>query len=229
MTSMNITGKKVADVTVSKDLFGTTVNKNLLNLAVRIYLDNQRQATKYVQRRGDVTATKKKAYRQKGTGNARHGAKSAPIFRGGGKAHGPIGNENYKKTLSKRMRKQALLSALSSRVADCVVVKDTEKIDEKTKASQAFVDAVAPKARRVLVVLDDNKSPLIAGTKNIANVATTQAARLNVYELLLAEKIIIADKALKVMEETYLGSIKSKTAKVSSVKKKQAAPKKEEK
>src|SRR5690554_4960009 len=95
---------KASSIEVSDAVFGQKANPTLLAQAVRVYLSNLRQGTSKVKTRSEVSRTRAKWYRQKGTGNARHGARSAPIFVGGGVAHGPNGQQNWTKSLSRKMK-----------------------------------------------------------------------------------------------------------------------------
>ena len=106
-------GKKTSTTSVKKKFFEAKINSSLMAQAIRVYLSNQRQAPAKTKSRGEVKVTKKKVWRQKGTGRARHGSRNAPIFVGGGKAHGPSGTQNYKLKMSKKMKKASLFSALS--------------------------------------------------------------------------------------------------------------------
>ena len=130
-----ITGTKSGQIELPKEIFAAKVNKPLMAQAVRVYLGNQRRSGARAQTRSEVNRTKAKWFRQKGTGHARHGARSAPIFVGGGKAHGPTGEENYHLKMSQAMKKKALFSALTARLNDneIMVIKDLAKIEPKTK------------------------------------------------------------------------------------------------
>src|SRR5260221_7335072 len=111
LKSMTTSGKAGTDIT--SVLFDAASSASTVAQAVRVYLGNQRQGTAKVKTRGEVERTKKKWYKQKGTGGARHGARSAPIFVGGGVSHGPTGTTDWSLKMSKPMRKVALRTALS--------------------------------------------------------------------------------------------------------------------
>src|SRR5690242_1823092 len=120
LTKVTKTGAK-SQLTVSDSVFGVPVNKALIAQAVRVYMSNQRQGTSKAKTRSEINRTSAKWYKQKGTGRARHGARNAPLFVGGGVAHGPNGEQNWTRTLSKRMKMQALVTALSAQAANIVV------------------------------------------------------------------------------------------------------------
>jgi len=134
ITVMGTDGKSAGTMTLSKDVFGAKVNPSLMSQAVRVYLANQRQGNASTKSRGEISLTTAKWYRQKGTGRARHGAKSAPIFVKGGVAHGPKPRD-FSLSLPTKMKKAALVSALSDQMKNnnIIVVSGIEKLGPKTK------------------------------------------------------------------------------------------------
>ncbi|MFZ5365690.1 MAG: 50S ribosomal protein L4 [Patescibacteria group bacterium] len=214
---ITLSGTKKPKISLPKKIFGAKINPSLLAQAVRVYLSNQRKARAKAKTRAQVSRTKAKWFRQKGTGRARHGARSAPIFVGGGKAHGPTGLENYQMTLPKKMRRAAIISALSSKASDkeIVVVEGLEKV-KKTKEMLKIIKNLklkmkndlprrqAGKAKlKILVVLPESVEDVILATRNIEGVRPTQVNLLNTYEILKARKILITKEALKIMEEKW--------------------------
>ena len=127
-------GKVLESMTLPKEVFDAKINNNLMTQAVRVYMANQRRGTVKTKTRGEVKISTRKIYRQKGTGRARHGAKSAPIFVGGGVAFGPR-QRDYSLKLNQKSRKAALFSALSSKLKDgeIKIVTGLEKLEPKTK------------------------------------------------------------------------------------------------
>lgn len=206
----SIKGEKLGTVLLPENLFGITVSPSLLALAVNVYRSNQRQGTRKAQLRSEVSRTTAKAYRQKGTGKARHGSRRAHIFVGGGVAHGPKANANFSKTLSKRMRRRALLGALSLRVKDnnLVVMNNLDSIQNKTKDFTKILAKVVdyPKTRKVLVILPQVFEGIINASSNLSGVTITQAKRLNTYEILHANTIILAQDAIEILRQTYSGT-----------------------
>lgn len=207
LTVLHSTGK-TADLEVSDAVFNVKVNKSLLAQAVRVYLSNQRQGTSRSKTRSEVARTKKKWFKQKGTGNARHGARSANIFVGGGTVHGPTGNENWTLNLSKMMKKKALASALTSQKDHITVTTMLADIQPKTKDAHAYLQRLAPAVKRVLLVVDQKMDNILRSTNNLSYVEVTTAQRLNIYELLLAEKIIMTKEAAHQLEARVLGTVK---------------------
>ena len=188
---------KFSTVTVSDEIFGAAINKDLLSQAIRVYLSNKRQGTSQVKTRGEVTGSRKKIWKQKGTGNARHGAKSAPIFVGGGVAHGPKGIENWDLSLSKNMKKKALISALSAQAENVVVCDDLLDLAGKTKNAAAFLDTVNVTGKRVLLILDEKSKDALRAFNNISDVTVIQDSLVNALDVASVESIVMTKLALK--------------------------------
>ncbi len=206
----SIKGEKIGDTQLPENIFGTEASTALLALAVNVYLSNQRQATRKAQSRSEVNRTTAKIWRQKGTGRARHGSRKAHIFVGGGVAHGPKANANFSKTLPKKMRRRALLGALSLRVKnnELVVMNNLDKVENKTKAFIQLLTKVTnyPTTRKVLIILPDVFEGIINASSNLKGVAITQAKRLNTHEILHANTIILAKESISVLSQTYAGA-----------------------
>lgn len=219
---LNTTGKSTS-LEISDAVFGAEVNNTLIAQAVRVYLSNQRQGTSKVKTRAEVDRTKRKWFKQKGTGNARHGARSANIFVGGGVSHGPNGDQNWTLKLPKQLKKKALISALSSQRENILVTTILSEVQPKTKDAVAILQRLAPDAKRVLIVLHQNMQNITRSTRNLSDVLVTSAARLNIYEIAHAHKIIFTKEAIKSLEErlsvvqkeTELESLEQKEKKAS--------------
>ncbi len=192
-------------MTVADEVFASE-NNVLLAQAVRVYMSNQRQGTSKTQRRGDVTRTTKKWYRQKGTGNARHGAQDAPIFVGGAIAHGPTGIENWKKSLTKKQIKKALAAALTAQVDNIVICDEVAELKAKTKDAVELLTKVVSKIdkaefeqEKVLIVFAQKQPQAELAVRNLTNVVTAQARQLNALRVAQADKIILTSKAVEVL------------------------------
>ncbi len=199
------TGKKTTTLTVSKKLFAAKINPNLMTQAVRVYLSNQRQASAKTKLRGEVKVTKKKVWRQKGTGRARHGSRNAPIFVGGAKAHGPTGEQNYKLKMSKKMKQASLFSALSTQHKDknILCLTGLEKLELKTKIfNQTFINLTKNPKKLTLIVSTDSKN-LIRPTKNLPYLTIISAKDLTTYQTLNCNKLIFTKDAVKALESHY--------------------------
>lgn len=194
-------GKVVGKTNLPKELFGTKINEPLLAQAIRIYLSNQRKARAKTKTRGQVKATTAKWYRQKGTGRARHGAKSAPIFVGGGVAHGPTGQQNWGRSLPGQMRRQALASALASKLkeGEIIFLEDLAKIGGKTKNLAMFLQAFSGDKKKkldfLLVLLKADKE-IKRAAYNLSNLRVREVKNLNAYDVLKGGKILFTKEAM---------------------------------
>lgn len=198
-------GKKVSTISLPKEIFGVKVNEDLIAQAVRVYLANQRKAKAKTKRRGEVAGSGRKIWRQKGTGRARHGDRYAPIFVGGGVTHGPTGREVWKLKLSKKMRRQALFSALTSKLKekDVIVVTGLEKLRPKTKEIGEVLQRLT-QSKKATIILPKKIENIIRAARNIRGVNLTQANLLNIYEVLNGGTLIFAKDSIEVLKETFL-------------------------
>lgn len=201
---ISLTGTKKPKISLPAKIFGAKINPTLLAQAVRVFLSNQRKAQARTKTRAEVSRTKAKWYRQKGTGRARHGARSAPIFVGGGRAHGPTGLENYQMALPKKMGQVALISALSSRARDkeIIVVEGLEKV-KKTKEMKEMLKKIEEKKQKLLLVLPEKLKNVILAARNIPVLRILEVKSLNTYEVLKAGKILITKEGIKKLEEKW--------------------------
>lgn len=199
LVSLTSTGK-TGSVTASDTIFGAKVNSVLLAQAIRVYRANLRQGTSKVLNRSEVSLTKRKVYKQKGTGNARHGAKSAPIFVGGGVAHGPTGLQNYSLNLSRKMKAKALISALSAQASNIVVANAVTDLSGKTKEASELLAPVLAEATKVLIVLARRNAATERAVANIPNVIVTTAALVNAFDIAAANKIVMTADAVSSLE-----------------------------
>jgi large subunit ribosomal protein L4 len=194
-------GDVVATLDLSDQVFGATTNIPLIHQAVVRHLANQRQGTVDTKTRGEVSGTTRKWYRQKGTGHARHGARTAPIFRGGGIAHGPHPRD-YRQEMPRKMRRQALRSALSAKLGDgtLIVVDDFQFEAPRTREMVAALAAVAPGHRRLLLVLGEPDRNVQLSARNIPGVQTVVAGTLNTYDVVAAGHVLITRAAINHIE-----------------------------
>lgn len=199
----NMAGQEVGTMELSDVIFGADINGAVLHAAVRAYLLNQRQGTQSTLTRTEVSGGGRKPWRQKGTGHARQGSTRSPQWRHGGIALGPK-PRSYRFTLNKKVRKLAMLSALSAKVsANEMVVVDAIKTDEfKTKTMVAMLKALEAE-KKTLIVLDAVDAKVIKSAANIEGVKTTQYNTLNVYDILNCDKFVIVEGAVKKLEEVY--------------------------
>lgn len=191
---------------LDKAVFGVKVeNHDLLKLAYTAYLANGRDNLAVSKTRGLVRGGGRKPWKQKGTGRARFGSTRNPIWRGGGIVFGPTGEENYTKKVPTTVKRQAIRQALSM-AADENRIKVIEAIDVKDGKTATAVKLLAKLevTGRALIVTENKDDALLQATRNVQNVQIVQAKYLNVYDLLNADAIVIAQPALAVINE-WLG------------------------
>ena len=199
----DMAGKEVGEITLSDVIFGAEVNGAVLHAAVRAYLMNQRQGTQSTLTRTEVSGGGKKPWRQKGTGRARQGSTRSPQWTHGGVALGPKPRD-YRTDMNKKTKRVALYSALSAKVAasNLVVVDAIKTEGYSTKTMVNMLKALGAE-RKALVVLPEVDAAVIKSCANIPGVVTTQFNTVNVYDVLNADKFIIAKDAVAKLEEVY--------------------------
>lgn len=194
----DIKGKALESWTFDEKALGA-VNEKLLAQALRIYESNSHQKTSKVKTRGEVVGSTRKIYRQKGTGNARHGARYAPIFVGGGVAHGPTGVRPDNLVLPKKMRARALASSLLLKLQSSLVsgIDSITKVDGKTSVLAGLLRTIAGHPnKRVLVVTEEKADSLYRGLKNIQAVEMKRASLVNAYDLVYFDHLVVTKDAL---------------------------------
>ena len=199
----NMQGAKIGDVELSAALFGAEVNKAVLHETVVNYLANQRQGTQSTKTRTEVAGGGAKPFRQKGTGRARQGSTRAPQWIKGGVALGPKPRD-YSYTINKKVKKLAMVSALSAKAAEeCVMVIEDLKMDEiKTKAVADMLKAMGVEGK-ALIVTNEMEKNVYLSARNIEGVKASYVGMLNVYDVLNHEKFIVAKDAVAKLEEVY--------------------------
>ena len=199
----NMQGAKIGDVELSAALFGAEVNKAVLHETVVNYLANQRQGTQSTKTRTEVAGGGAKPFRQKGTGRARQGSTRAPQWIKGGVALGPKPRD-YSYSINKKVKKLAMVSALSAKAADeCVMVIDNLKMDEiKTKAIADMLKAMGVDSK-ALIVTNEMEKNVYLSARNIEGVKASYVGMLNVYDVLNHDKFIVAKDAIAKLEEVY--------------------------
>lgn len=200
------TGNKAeSKVTLNQSVFGAKINKDLLNQAVFVYLSNQRQSNAQTKDRGEVSGGGRKPWRQKGTGRARHGSNRSPIWKGGGATFGPDNTRNYKKQLSKNMRKSAMRAAFSYQ-ASLNQVKVFEELDftgtKLTQSLQKVLDKAGVKGK-TLIITAEKSTNLLRAANNLPNVKVDFTGELNVYQLLNAVNVVIVKDALESINKAW--------------------------
>ena len=186
---VNVEGKKVGDITLSDEIFGIEPNEFAVQAVVKNYLANQRQGTQSAKTRAEVRGGGRKPFRQKGTGRHRQGSSTDPSQVGGGVVFAPK-PRSYRYSLNKKLKRLALKSALSAKVAgnELIVVDEFKFTEPKTKA---------------LIVMDEKDDNVVRSAHNIPGVRTALVSTMNVYEIVNHYTLVLTEAAAKKIEEVY--------------------------
>ena len=200
---VNMAGKEVGSMELSEKVFGAAVNEAVLHAAVRAYLLNQRQGTQSTLTRAEVSGGGIKPWRQKGTGRARQGSTRSPQWTHGGVALGPK-PRSYRVSLNKKMRRVALQSALSAKVADgeMIVVDAIAAQEYKTRIMADMLRAIGFE-KKALVVLAEKDDKVYRSLSNIEGVKIAYVNTINVYDILNCGLFVVAKAAAEKIEEVY--------------------------
>ena len=203
VTVVNTKGAEVEKIELSEGVFGIEPNVSALHLMVKSYLANQRQGTQSALTRAEVSGGGRKPWRQKGTGRARQGSTRAPQWTHGGIVFAPKPRD-YSFSVNKKVKRLAMKSALSSKVADgqIIIVDEINLNEYKTKAVAEMLKAIGSE-KKALIVLPEVNDKVIASARNIPGVKTAQVNTLNVYDILNADKFIVVKDAVAKIEEVY--------------------------
>lgn len=197
----NMSGQEVSTVDLPAPVFEAKINRDLMHQALVRQMANARQGNHKAKGRSEINKSTAKIYRQKGTGNARHGSRRAPIFVGGGVAHGPRPRK-YTKYMPKQMRRAALRSALSAKAGngDIILIDSVTMEAPKTKDMVAFVNNHAANQTALLLMADSDEN-VEKSARNLKDVKTLRANYLNIRDLLGYDKILMPLSALDVVSE----------------------------
>lgn len=197
---------------VNELLFADQTVDSLLAQSIKIYQANLRQGTSYTKTRSEVNRTKKKWFKQKGTGNARHGARTPNIFVGGGVSHGPRANENWSLKINKKAKLIALRYALTLQKKNLYISKDLLALKGKSKEAKKLMNKFSEDTDKVLLVVSKMNTAMNRALANLQNLSVTGAERLNVLQVIAADKILIDLNALKILEDRF-SKVKKKSIK----------------
>lgn len=203
VTLYKMDGSVSGETELLDEVFGVEINETVLHQAVKMQLANKRQGTQSVRTRSEVRGGGAKPWRQKGTGRARHGSIRSPIWVGGGVTFAPK-PRSYRQTMPKKMKRLAIKSALSSKVAsgDLIVLDSLELTEPKTKEmAQVLKNLNAD--RKTALVLSGKNEWIERAARNIPNVKLLHVNTLNVYDILNCDKFIVLEEAVRQIEEVY--------------------------
>lgn len=201
------TGDKKGTVDANDAIFAVEPSEILITQAFNRQRDNARLGNAHTKTRGEVKCSTRKIYRQKGTGGARHGAKSANIFRSGGVTFGPRSDRNWKTDMPRKQRRKALFSALSIKAKEnAIFCLENYEGEMKTKPFAAMLDKLAPMkdSRNVLIVISEKNPTIEKSAKNLTNTKTILASYLNIADCLKYDRVMFVGDALQKAEETLL-------------------------
>ncbi|MEG0918646.1 MAG: 50S ribosomal protein L4 [Anaerovoracaceae bacterium] len=203
VTVLNMLGAEAGSLDLSDAIFGIEPNQNAVHAVVKNYLANQRQGTQSAKTRGDVRGGGRKPFRQKGTGRHRQGSTTDPSQVGGGVAFAPK-PRSYRYSLPKKLKRLAMLSALSSKVAENeIIILDELKFDApKTKEMVKVLENVKA-GKKALIITADKDENVIKSAANIPGVRTALVTTMNVYEIINHGSFIVTKEAIKKIEEVY--------------------------
>lgn len=203
VSTYDMTGKQTGTMELNEEIFGVKPNGTVMHSVVVNYLANQRQGTQSTLTRAEVSGGGKKPWRQKGTGHARQGSTRSPQWTHGGIAFGPK-PRSYRYAIPKKMRRLALKSAFSDKVATGdMIVLDALTLEEiKTKTVAAMLKALGAE-KKVMIVLPEKDETVLKSARNIPGVNVTLVNTLNTYEVLNADKFIVLKDAVTKIEEVY--------------------------
>jgi large subunit ribosomal protein L4 len=199
----DINNNRVSEIGLSDSVFSAEIKKGLIYEVVRMQMASRRRGTSSTKGRSDVRGGGRKPWRQKGTGRARAGTRSSPIWRGGGVVFGPK-PKDYSYKVPKKVRKAALISALSMKVKEerILILKGFPMEEIKTKKFKEALDRFGLKS--VLFVIDGSDPVLERSSRNLEGVKMVRSEGVNVYDLLKYNNLVLLEPAVKKIEEAML-------------------------
>ena len=200
---LNMAGTDAGTIELNEKVFGIEPNQNAVHAVVKNYLANRRQGTQSAKTRGDVRGGGRKPFRQKGTGRHRQGSTTDPSQIGGGVVFAPK-PRSYRYTLPKKLRRLAMLSALSSKVKENeIIVLDQLTMSEPKTKEMIKVLGNVNAGRKALIVMAEKDENVIRSAANIPGVRTALVSTMNVYEIINHTNLIVTKEAVKKIEEVY--------------------------
>jgi large subunit ribosomal protein L4 len=200
---INVEGAKVGEINLADEIFGIEPNESAVHAVVKNYLANQRQGTQSAKTRAEVRGGGRKPFRQKGTGRHRQGSSTDPSQVGGGIVFAPKPRD-YRYRLNKKLKRLALKSALSAKVAanELIVVDEFKFTEPKTK-EMVKVLANIKADKKALIVMDEKDENVVKSAHNIPGVRTALVSTMNVYEIVNHYTLVLTQAAARKIEEVY--------------------------
>ena len=204
LTVHNINGENVGEVSLKDSIFNTKINKYLIHQVIKYYLANRRRGTASTKNRSEVRGGGAKPWKQKGTGRARAGTNRSPIWVGGGTVFGPAPRD-YSFSLPKKMKAAALKSALSDKLENKEIIIIDELLLKENKTSEMVKILKNLQAfKKPLIITEKEDNIVVLSVRNIKGAKVLPVSKLNTYDLVNQEKIIITKKALQKIEEVLI-------------------------
>ena len=200
ITLLNLKGEKLKDINLDKEIFGIETNDKVLYDAIILTRASLRQGTHKTKNRSEVSGGGRKPWRQKGTGHARQGSIRATQWVGGGVPFGPRPRD-YSIKMNRKERRLALLSALTSKVKDMIVVEDLTLKTPKTKDLEALLAGLKLNNTNTLIIVKELEENMILASRNLQNVVLIDASEINVLDLIAADKVLTTEDAIRKIEE----------------------------
>lgn len=202
---LNIDGKKVSDIEISDKIFSNKINEKMIKSLIEWQMNHFKQRKAKTKQRNEITGSTAKIYAQKGTGGARHSSRKAPLFVGGGVAHGPKGDVYKIKKINKKVKKLGLLQVLSqkNKINSLVVVEDFKIEINKTKIFNNFLEK--NKLKNALIVSDkESRAKIIKSAKNIPDIKIIDQEGTNIYDLLKYKNVIFTTTSIKTLQDRLM-------------------------
>ena len=202
----NQEGKEIGEEKLNPKVFEIEIKEGLIQEVVVAQRANQRQVLAHTKGRSEIRGGGKKPWRQKGTGRARHGSSRSPIWVGGGVTFGPTKERNFSRRVNKKVRKKALLMCLSDKAKNqkLILLDKLELSEPKTKLLADILLKLPLSSKKSIVALAKSDKKLIRASQNLKKTWVTQAASLNVYDLLDREYLVMTKDSLPILEKTFL-------------------------
>jgi len=201
----NQQGEKVGTTLLPEEIFAVAESPDLIYQAVLTSTANQRSGTAKAKDRAEVRGGGRKPWRQKGTGRARHGSRRSPLWKGGGVTFGPVADRVFKKKINKKMKRKALFMALSSKVKNnLLILLDEIRLEKpKTKEMAGIFGKLPCGQNKSLLALPGMEKDIIRAAENLSQVRTIQAKDLNLLDVLSFKYLVMPQKAVDVIKETF--------------------------
>jgi len=198
------TGAKKGKLELPDELFGQEVHASILHRALVLQQANRRNPIAHTKTRSEVAISKRKIYRQKGTGNARHASKNANLFRGGGVIFGPRNNRNFSKAMPRAQRRIALFSALSDKANNGKIVGLVD-FSAKKPNTKSIVKLLSEMkiGRSALFIAPEKNEMFVLSARNLSNTKVITAGYINVEDLLKYDNVVVFEKAIEKMQEIF--------------------------